>query len=155
MKRMRSLFRALFVGLALVFCTSCMVDWVPVILDFSIQNNNGDDLLDPESDLFIGDQISLTYNGNEYIYAPATKTYAPFFSGLTITKSSKYSKYVASFGELDGADDYDDDFIVRLPDGSTKTIHYDRKVSEVTISARTKWSLDGKKVDSLPITIVY
>lgn len=154
---MRRLFRVLFIGLALISSTSCIgtVDWVPVEVNFCIQDSDGNDLLDLESELFIGDQISLTHNGDEYRYTPDTKTYLPIFSGLKIYKDRYVQRYVASFGDLDGAYDYDDDFIVTLPDGSSKTIHYDRKVHELTVSAKTKWSLDGKKVDGLPITIVY
>lgn len=137
-----------------------IVDWAPVGVTFYITNSvirdaPGDDLLDPHSDLFIGDQIKVTYRGQDYTYSLPTKEYFPVFSGLTISQDSSTGRYIANFGELSGADDYDDDFIITLPDGKTTTIHYKRKVNDFRLKAKEHWYLDNVEVDSLPVTIYY
>ncbi|MBQ0024690.1 MAG: hypothetical protein KBT00_03060 [Bacteroidales bacterium] len=142
--------------LAVLLCAGCAkeVDWYPVTVSFYIVDSEGNDLLDPASESFIGDDISLSYKGNEYVYSIPTKTYLPVFYGLIIEKDNLVGKYCARFGELDGADNYDDDFIIRFPDGTSRTLHYDRRVNCLTVSARQKWFLDGVRVD-YPVIITY
>ena len=153
---MKKSLNIIIISLAALLFASCgmEVDWCPVIVSFCVQDSDGNDLLDPANESFIGDQIILSYNGSEYMYSIPTKTYLPVFFGFTIDKDSQSDKYCARFGELNGEYDYDDDFLITFPDGSSKTIHYDRKVSHLTISARQKWSLDGEKVD-YPVIITY
>lgn len=136
--------------------TGCMkeIDWYPVVLQFQIQDSAGNDLLDPESSLFVGEKITLSFEGNDYVITPQTKAYAPLFEGLTLGKSSVTGMWVARFGELGGGTNRHDDFVLTFSDGSSKTIHYDRTINSVTVSARQRWYLDGKKVD-LPIPVVY
>lgn len=135
--------------------TGCLkdVDWVPVVVTFQIQDSAGKDLLDPSSVKFIGSEIALTYKGEQYTYSTPTKTYMPHFSGLEISRDEASGKYRASFGELDGGKDYDENFLISLPGGATRTIHYERHINEFTISANQKWFLDGKRVE-LPVTII-
>lgn len=139
-----------------LFLVSCVkeVDWAPVNVSFYVQDSNGNDLLNPNTDMFIGDKIVLTYKGEDYTYQVSTKTYLPMFHGLTINLNSINYKYYAGFGEFRGDARYDDDFLITLPDGSTHKIHYDRRLSPVGVSAHQKWYLDGKKVEQ-PITIMY
>ena len=59
-----------------------------------------------------------------------------------------------SFGELDGESDYDDDFILNLPDGSTRTIHYDRRVNYNLLLVKDKWTLDGDRTEC-PVTVEW
>ena len=130
------------------------IDWCPVSLSISIQSPDGTDLLDPDSESFIGDKVTLTYQEADFTYTPTTKTYLPTFYGLKIYQDSQIQKYRLHFGELDGGQDYDDDFILTLPNGTTRTIHYTRTINSFTISAHEKWTLDGHKATS-PILITY
>lgn len=146
----------LTIALLLPIFSGCrkMVDWYPVELMFYVQDINGKDLLDPSTESFIGDKICLSFNGNEYMLSPQTKTYAPVFYGLDIRQMERTGRYFAIFGELEGSVNRSDDYIVRFPDGTSRTIHYDRKVNHIFISARQHWYLDGKKVE-YPISIEY
>jgi len=135
--------------------TSCMIiDWTPVSVSFYVQDKDGHDLLNPEDEAFIGDKISVSYNGMDYDYTPVTKMYPAVFNGFTITKDNASARYIATFGEFDGGSNYNDDYIITLPDGSQKTLHLDRRVNNVTVSVRERWRLDGELVD-IPFTIVY
>lgn len=153
MKKYISILVLICAALTLSSCIGRDVDWAPVDLRFHVQDKDGNDLLNPSSPSFIGDKIVLTYNGEDYMYTVETKTYMPNFHGFLIVKEMGTEKYLAEFGELNGGKNYDNDFVLTFPDGSVRTIHYDRKVNHVTVSAHQKWSLDGKKVES-PILIV-
>lgn len=156
---MEKIIAAMCISIAAIFCaTGCTelrcVDWSPVEVVIFVPDSDGNDLLDPSSDAFIGDKIKISWKGEDYAWHEETKAYEATFYGLRISLNEYYGRYNVVFGELPGEKDYDDDFIISFPDGSASTIHYDRKVNERTISARKKWYLDGERVD-LPIVITY
>ena len=150
--------KIIIMALAALAASGCeddyCVDWYPVDVNFYVQDPYGNDCLEPLSNSYIGELLRLTYLGEDYMYNPDTKFYMPEFSGLTITKNRATGKYMASFGELDGAKDYDEDFIITFPDGSRRKIHYDRTVNHTSVKAEEQWYLDGEKVET-PITITY
>ena len=156
---MKKFAKVLFLAVLTLTVTGCfgrIVDWNPVELEICIQDRNGNDLLDPSSQKFIGEDISLTYKEEEYRYSKPTKYYMPDFYGLKIINSYRDSnKYCIRFGELDGAKGYDEDFLLKLPDGTVRTIHYHRRISNLIVpKAHQQWYLDSDRVD-LPITIEY
>ena len=154
---------------AMMVTTGCPIamDWYPVTVNFYIEDIYGNDYLNPLSNSYIGHIIKLQYLGEEYTYeyidygqpqseaqSEPTKTYMPCFSGLQISLNSLTGKYMAKFGELEGHADYDDDFIVVMPNGTQHTIHLDRKVGKLLIRASETWYLDGEETKT-PITITY
>lgn len=137
--------------LACTSLTGCIVDWYPVVLSIKVCDKEGNDLLDPTSDRYIADRLTITYRGETYEIIPPTKYYMPHFSGLTL--SLENGTYVLNFGEFAGEEDYDDDFILRWKDGREDVIHYKRRVNVSFISAWEEWTLNGKKCDN-PVKIV-
>ena len=69
----------------------------------------------------------------------------PTFKGLHVDSSAINQPYFC-FGELDGADNYDDDFIITFADGSTDTIHF-KRVHKSGLNVEDSWTLNGKKRD--------
>ncbi len=67
---------------------------------------------------------SLTYKGKTYkVEQSLLKAYMPHFKGLFVDSSAIDRSYFC-FGELDGADNFDDDFIINFEDGSADTVDF-------------------------------
>lgn len=152
MKKIYKAVLAAFIALTLAGCAR-EVDYYPVILTISIVDGDGHDLLDSASEDFVGDEISLEYRNRIYVLSqPESRACMPMFSGLGLV--CKDGIWMLSFGELDGESDYDDDFILTFPDGSTRTIHYDRQVNHALFFVKDKWTLDGDRVEC-PVTVEW
>lgn len=143
--------RIALLSFASMSLTSCIVDWYPVVLSVQVCDKEGNDLLDPTSDKYIADGLTITYRGETYELIPPTKYYMPDFTGLTLSHSK--DGYLLYFGEFAGEEDYDDDFILKWKDGSEDVIHYKRRVNVSFISAWEEWRLNGKKCDN-PVKII-
>ncbi len=152
MKKTRLLFVMLLAAVGLMV-NSCIMDWVPVQIKVYVTDSNGTDLLDPSYEKNLLDGVTMTYRGDVYQLTATTKYYMPTFYGFELY-TDKDGKNYLYFGELDGADEYDDDFIITWKDGTQDIIHYKRNIAFT--NAYEKMFLNGKKVakDDAPITIV-
>ena len=97
----------------------------------------------------------LTSRGVDYELelTSETKMMAPAeLNGFKIDWGSYYGN-ILSFGEFDGHEELDEEvFTIKWPNGASSTITYSRKLNETFISAKEKWTLNGKKCE-WPITI--
>ena len=151
MKRIVYLFSAI---LCICGCAR-EIDWAPWSLYIIVENSDGKNILDTD----IYDQMLsgtvLTYRGVDYELklTPETKMMAPTeLNGFKIDWGSYYGN-ILSFGEFAGHEEFDEEvFTIKWPNGASSTITYSRKLNETFISAKEKWTLDGKKCE-WPITI--
>ena len=151
MKRIIYLFSAI---LSICGCAR-EIDWAPWSLYVIVENSDGKNILDTDTYDQILSGTVLTYRGVEYELelTPETKMMAPAeLNGFKIDWGSYYGNII-SFGEFDGHEEFDEEvFTIKWPHGTSNTITYSRKLNETFISAKEKWTLDGKKCE-LPITI--
>ena len=120
-----------------------------------VENSDGKNILDTDTyDQRLSGTV-LTYRGVDYELemTPQTKMMAPVeLNGFKIDWGSYYGN-ILSFGEFDGYEEFDEEvFTIKWPNGASNTITYSRKLNETFISAKEKWTLDGKKCE-WPITI--
>ena len=138
---------------ALLALASC--DYMPVQVIVYVTDEAGHDRLDPESEYFIGENISAVYDGKVYpveIMVPPTKTYAAEFFGLRLRQNWSYNDYYLVFGEFDGAHDQDITVTLVWPDGTSDTVHTTHTLF-TPLAVINNWHLNGEKV-SPPITLV-
>lgn len=150
---MKVFFKIFTASAIILMAGSCMImDWTPVTLRIYVENQAGEDLLEPGSETDILEGVTMTYRGETYRLAPEpeTKYYLPDFDGLELMKDGD-GRYYLYFGELDGAEEYNDDFTIVWGDGTSDVIHYKRNIFMTTVSE--KWKLNGSKSD-MPMTIV-
>ena len=151
MKRIIYLFSAI---LSICGCAR-EIDWTPWSLYVIVENSDGKNILDTDTydQILLG--TVLTYHEVEYELelTPETKMMAPAeLNGFKIDWGSYYGN-ILSFGEFDGHEEFDEEvFTIKWPNGASNTITYSRKLNETFISAKEKWTLDGKKCEC-PITI--
>ena len=121
-----------------------VIDYAPIIIRFHV--------VDPTHQTnFVSDNYNdiihtttLTYQGKTYsVENKISKYYMPFFDGLTFDSSAVDQPFF-SFGELDGGDNFDDDFVITFADGSTETIHF-KRVHKGGLSIDDTWTLNGEK----------
>ncbi len=131
---------AMFVGL-----TACgeddgdmMYDFTPIEVYFTLTGTDGEDLLDPATPGTYADlPIKATYQGKTYdkdvfdkLLPPQSRYYMPRFYGICTTRLED-GRYALVFGELDGADTYENETItMEWGDGSR---------DEVKFSSRIQW----------------
>lgn len=150
------------------FNNDIIVDWAPVSLNIIVHDSDGNDLLNPENPNNIIEGTSIKYKGKIYKanmdwYNESVKTraYLPTLYGLflvndemTTSWNGKYPGFHLIFGEIDGAEDMDEDFVVTWPDGSTDIIHYHcSNHNERKLSCDRSWKLNGTKMTN-PIVII-
>ena len=124
---MKALRFFLLTAVTLLALASC--DFYPVVVTVSVTDEDGHDRLNPESEYFIGENISAVYEGEVYpmqkMFADAaTKVYMPCFFGLEWRKD----------------------------DGTSDTVHT-KHIMFTPLAIVNTWHLNGKKV-SPPITLV-
>lgn len=149
------LFSTLLAGILLLSgCEHYIVDYVPVTLYVRVMDASRNDLLDPESEYFLGTDITMEYDGKVEHLKPleSAKAILPTYNGLELIE--KDGSYMLSFGELDGGNEYDDDFVIKWPDGSIDTIHYKRRFgSKRNVEVKEVWKLNGKETSN-PVVII-
>ena len=124
---MKALRFFLLTAVTLLALASC--DFYPVVVTVSVTDEDGHDRLNPESEYFIGENISAVYEGEVYpmqkMFADAaTKAYMPCFFGLEWRKD----------------------------DGTSDTVHT-KHIMFTPLAIVNTWHLNGKIV-SPPITLV-
>ena len=94
-----------------------LVDWAPIEMFIYVQDANGQDLLNPQSESAINlDGITIEYEGETFTVkkgyslpqgvVATTRTYAAFFDGITLEVNSD-GVYYLSIGEWNGDDKRD------------------------------------------------
>lgn len=138
-----------------------IIDYAPINFYFEIVDASGNDLLNPDSEGCFGENFTLEYEGQSYDCVweapamPESRYYATTFNGLFFNHYIYHDKGACrlTFGELDGARNYDIDMVLTEPDGTRHTIHYYRKVKKLDVKETLKF--DGKTVkDGNTIRIV-
>ena len=131
-----------------------LVDWYPVNVFITVEDRAGNDLLDPtREDAFVHGTV-LTFLGQKYgveahldnvsVSMTPTKAYLARMRGLQLnygevaySETEKKTCYYLSFGEIDGAKDFDDDLFLKWADGSEDVIHY------YCADHKAEWQKDG------------
>lgn len=143
-----------------------IVDWSPVELYIYATGNDGESIIRPDMP-----GMTLTFRGETYTVKDwnerydrivgshryphndsimTTKAYLAVLYGLfaqPYTEGNDETQYRLYFGEIDGAEDMDEDIILKWPDGSTDTIHYhcsDHREGRNPKCDRS-WKLNGNK----------
>lgn len=148
------------------------VDWYPVNLCVAVQDSLGNDLLDPDRAENYFEGTSLIFRGRIYdvqgieenpYWSVGTKYYFPRMRGLLLARDTLYFTdgqkelcHFLVFGELDGAEDMDEDLVLQWRNGTRDTIHYhcsDHKVKkngegEWEIECQRDWKLNGMPADN-------
>ena len=168
---MRKVTLMFFLAIAAMCMTGCsdnnkdddpglIVDWYPVMLWMELVDENGNDLLDPSNEVKWYDGATITYRGKTYTAEdytdkidgePAngsTRAILPVDYGFKLIKKEWQFKdekgFILLFGQIDGAQDMDEDLVITWPDGKQNTIHYhcsDHNDKELTVN---RWyALDG------------
>jgi hypothetical protein len=146
-----------------------VVDFVPIEFLIHIVNEQGEDLLNPDTEGSIVDEdIRMIYNGKEYSLQEdsqeaATRYYLPRFYGLRVSKieyedSPYYNKYFLYIGEFDGAKDCENCTVkVICGDGSYDTFSYSNKMKrdkKGMLDSIRHFYHNGKLQEDCVITIV-
>jgi len=145
-----------------------IVDWYPVNVIILLQDKDGNDLLDPDrsGNYFEGATLSfqgVTYEARqlengEYWSATPTKAFFARIKGFRLVHDSirlngtDTQRWFLVFGQIDGADDMEEDLVVTWPNGETDTIHYHcsnhkiekQRDGEWIIDCQRSWKLNGK-----------
>lgn len=130
-------------------------DFTPIVLQISVQDTQGNDLLNPETEGSIADQgVKVIYKEETYekdSVVSQTKAYLAHFEGLQTIKSDE-GKYYLTFGEFNGDDTFDNEqVIVDWNDGTKDTISFSSKLtwrSKNEPDIKRKFLLNGKEVES-------
>lgn len=158
---------ALMVSLTGCEKESFVVDWSPVNIYLKVTDGKGTDFLDPENPNNMIDGTTITFKGetyeakrdDEYLYRE-TKAYLARMHGLRLAKDSRIFNgidqgYSLMFGQIDGAEDMDEDLLVTLSDGTTGTIHYHcSNHNERKLRCDRSWKFNGAKVEGNIFTFV-
>ena len=152
--------RIFIVMLAAICFSGCLkiIDWVPVTFEIMVQDEQGNDLLDPENDntwllgttvWFRGIEVELEKKG---ISEPVTKDYGIKYEGFRLEKGDNC--YYLAFGQFEGATNYNaEHIIICWPDHTLNTIKYNREINNRKGGAKESWKLDGVECTN-PIIIV-
>ena len=141
----------------LLMMSSClMMDWSPIDLWIEVQNEEGQDLLNPENDLSWLEGTTITFRGKTTTLTlddgPQATYLPPTFHGFRLQKME--GRYLLEYGELDGSEEFDnEEFTLTWPDGTVDRITYKRRVSAIAINAYERWHLNGEKCNN-PVIIV-
>ncbi len=129
-------------------------DIAPVVYRLKVVNALGNDILDPSKDISIDYKaIEAVYNGEAYKIKtePQTRDYLPHFNGLELIYYTHLGHYTLTFGELEGAESYDNEELrINWGDGTSDVVSFDRdfkwgKKGDPEVSH--KWFLNGKAVE--------
>lgn len=147
-KRVNTLFLTLFTLSSIIF-TSCeesgnyIYDIPPFDINIIIENSNGNNLLDPEYEGNIIDNLTLTYNDEVYKidtedFDISTRALPSIFHGLRLLRDDN-GRHFITFGNFDGETDFNNEKI---------SISYGKgKNDEVTFTNKVKTGSYIQKID--------
>lgn len=127
-----------------------IVDWTPVNIIIEAVDSEGNSIISPEMP-----GMSLTFKGETYTVKPEgtrTKAYLAVIYGLIAQPMYEIDDktiYRLVFGEIDGAEDMDEDILLHWPDGSEDLIQYhcSNHRQWPSIKCDRSWKLNGKPHD--------
>ena len=137
----------LLTSLVLVLLTGCEEyigggkewDVYPINIDIYVQDSEGNDLLSSSNaNNILKDSIYVAYDGLEFPLGKdmseevMTRAYMAVLSGLKLLKYG--NEHYLTFGEFDGAKDWDDTFEIYWGDNSKDVIRFQRDF---------EWAIDG------------
>lgn len=131
-------------------------DFSPIVLGVLVQDAQGVDLLNPDSEGSIAEQgIKAIYKGEVYekdSVLSRTKAYMPYFAGLQVIKGYTNGRYYLTFGEFDGTHTFDkEEVVIDWNDGTKDTIHFSSKLtwkSKKEPVINRAFYLNGEELDS-------
>ena len=127
------------------------VQWDPLSMKIFIKDTNSFDLLDTTSENYAGDQLTVKFKNKQYkINYPKSSDFA--YEELLLVKSTDSARYCVHFNEIDGSQNYDDDFLVTWKvktkgegqPSATQTIIHMRHIL-FKDQSKTNWLVDGKE----------
>lgn len=161
------------------------VDWTPVVMDISVRDRYGNDLLNPDYPYNIIEGSTITFQGSEYAadceqykkfisssspseeenndeQKPATKAILPIMNGFVLMNgemvgNESISGFFMRFGEIDGAADMDETLVVKWGDGTTDEIRYvcNKHKEGRNPTCNRYFYLNGTKVSSPKFSLVH
>lgn len=154
-----------------------IIDWYPVNIRIQVADADGKSLLDPENPANILEGVTATFQGETYsvdtskykewknkkdaVATPSgnagTKAYLATFYGVLLLNDQMFvyenapagNDFYLNIGEIDGAEDMDEDIVITWPDGTSDTINYrcwDHDYKKAT--CKRTFALNGKEVSS-------
>lgn len=146
-----------------------IIDWAPVSFFIEVRDKAGNDLLDPDAENNILAETTITYKGEtyevsrdnydkflDYLQNTATRAYAAHMYGVQLMNKNLFNRddlsndFYLEFGEIDGALDMEEDFVITWPDKSKNVIHYhcsDHKYGK-NPDCKRYFMLDGVKTET-------
>lgn len=123
-----------------------IIDWYPLEVTINLKNQKGENLANPQSQVFFAKNAKANFQGKDYqiTYSLQKAYYAP--TEFYITQEGENSKIV--FGEIMGHREYDDDITITWGNGTKDIIHLKRKINRKKIDADNIWSYNGKSIGS-------
>lgn len=129
-------------------------DLYPMNITFSAADADGNDLLDPESNLNILDKITVQYRNKTYTVGEKdesmhTRAYKPHWEGLSTEYSERHECYLLRIGEFgpDGGGHHNDKLTINWGDGTKDEITFDFYVtwSKCEPDVYSKFQVNGEK----------
>ena len=129
-----------------------IVDWNPVDIFIEAVDAEGNSIISPDMP-----DMTLTFQGETYYVTegyypvpPPTRMVLTKIYGLVaqaMYEVDGQTVYRLCFGEIDGADDMDEDILLHWPDGSEDTIHYHCSNHHTwpSVGCKRTWKLNGDK----------
>ncbi len=155
MKTSLKSFLVLLSALTLVVSCGGTFDAVPVDFRIMLVDSEGNNLLDPQSEVegaIDASKITAQYTGTgeEYQCQIPTKTFVPDFNGLQLENDATLG-WMLTFGGFNGELDFDsEELTVMWGDGSSDVIKYDRNVKNKVLSngirVKEEWYLNGMSI---------
>lgn len=157
--------RAISFFAALISCfslslTSCQKedviwDYVPVVMNVSIHDAAGNDLLAPSAENGLLGELTVTYGGETYTVSDddprSSRMYLALLQAPRIQQGAK--GYTLVLGEWRGDGRYDNEqAVLNWPDGTHTTLSFTLKKNGWT---NAKFYLDGQKNASNEFYLVY
>lgn len=121
-----------------------IIDWYPLNLTINLKNPKGENLANPQSEVFFAKNAKANFQGKDYeiSYSLQKAYYAP--TEFFITQEGENSKIV--FGKIMGHKDYDDDITITWENGTKDVIHLKRKINRKKIDADNIWSYNNQTI---------
>lgn len=119
-------------------------DYYPIVLNVYVTDSSETHNFFAENINDYASKTILNYRDKNFVLNGLSKTYMPHFRGLFVDTTDKVPHLV--FGELDGAREYDDNFVLSFPDGTSDTIHL-KRVHNGGMNVVDQWTLNGKEFD--------
>lgn len=141
---------------------SMMWDFYPIVLQISVQDAQGNDLLNPETEGSIANQgIKAIYRGEIYQKDESidrTRAYQASFQGLQTSQSENDGLYYLTFGEFNGDETFrKEEIVIDWNDNTSDKISFSNRLTWATKNKpviKREFYLNGKEIDRSGIFII-